>query len=71
MRDKSRYNTGIIHSIMLAVVVAAVFLAAAAPSFVATSAGAKKLPVYSVQRDDKCVSLTFDAAWGDVILRHG
>ena len=29
------------------------------------SAGARKLPVYCVQRDGKYVSLTFDAAWGN------
>ena len=40
-------------------------LAAAAPSFLSVLAAPRKLPVYSVQRDDKCVALTFDAAWGN------
>lgn len=30
-----------------------------------TSLATKALPIYSVQRDNKCVSLTFDAAWGN------
>lgn len=29
------------------------------------SLATKALPIYSVQRDNKCVSLTFDAAWGN------
>ena len=29
------------------------------------AATVRQLPIYSVQRDNKCVSLTFDAAWGN------
>ena len=36
--------------------------------------GARSLPVYSVERDDKKIALTFDCAWGvdatDAILAH-
>ena len=53
-----RYNRKLIRSVTLALAVAALFIAAASPSFFSASAAAKKLPVYSVQRDDKCVSLT-------------
>lgn len=28
------------------------------------AASARQLPVYSVEREDACISLTFDAAWG-------
>ena len=28
------------------------------------SASQKKLPIYSVKRDDKKISISFDAAWG-------
>ena len=59
-----RYNKGVLYSVALALTVALIFLAAAAPGAVTTSAATRKLPVYCVQRDDKCVSLTFDAAWG-------
>ena len=75
-----RYNRGLVRSVTLALAVAALFIAAATPSFFsASAASAKKLPIYSVQRDDKCVSLTFDAAWGnedtqlliDILDRYG
>ena len=45
--------------------VAAIFMIVCSPMAVRASATARKLPVYCVQRDDKCVSLTFDAAWGN------
>ena len=68
------------HAILLAALVAALFAATATPSFLSTAAAKnKKLPIYSVRRDDKCVSLTFDAAWGnedtqtliDILGRYG
>lgn len=40
------------------------------PAVVGASATKRELPVYCVERDDKVVSLTFDAGWGDVRLRH-
>ncbi|NMA79163.1 MAG: polysaccharide deacetylase family protein [Clostridiales bacterium] len=47
-------------------------------SAVNTGASAKKVPIYSVNRDDKKISITFDAAWGNSdtdelieILREG
>ena len=41
-----------------------------APAVVA-SATQRQLPIYCVQRDQKMISISFDAAWGDVILRQG
>ena len=35
------------------------------PAIVGASATTRQLPVYCVQRDDKVVSLSFDAAWGN------
>jgi hypothetical protein len=35
------------------------------PAIVGASATQRELPIYSVARDNKCVSLTFDAAWGN------
>lgn len=40
------------------------------PAVVGASASARQLPIYCVQRDQKLVSISFDAAWGDVILRQ-
>jgi len=35
------------------------------PAIVGASASSRQLPIYCVQRDNKAVSLTFDAAWGN------
>lgn len=35
------------------------------PAIVGAAATARELPIYSVQRDNKCASLSFDAAWGN------
>ncbi|MCD8254458.1 MAG: polysaccharide deacetylase family protein [Oscillospiraceae bacterium] len=52
-------------ALALASLTAAAILAAVyAPAAITASAATRKLPVYCVQRDDKAVSLTFDAAWG-------
>ncbi len=50
----------------LVLAVAAIFWVVNSPAVVGVSASAKELPIYCVQREDKTVSLTFDAAWGDV-----
>ena len=42
-----------------------IFAVVCSPAVVGASAATRKLPVYSVQRDGKYVSLTFDAAWGN------
>lgn len=66
MEEQGKYNRSFLGSVMLAVAVALLFVAAATPSFISAAAMKdRKLPVYSVERDDKCVSLTFDAAWGN------
>ena len=50
-------------------VAAAMFYVVNYPAAVGASAAARQLPIYCVQRDQKLVSISFDAAWGDVILR--
>lgn len=45
--------------------VAIIFWVVNSPAVVGASAATRKLPIYCVQRDNKCVSLTFDAAWGN------
>ena len=42
-----------------------IFAVVCSPAVVGAAAATRKLPVYSVQRDGKYVSLTFDAAWGN------
>ncbi len=43
----------------------AIFFAIFNPAVVGVSATTRLLPIYCVQRDNKAVSLTFDAAWGN------
>ena len=45
--------------------VAILFAVVCSPLAARASVAKKQLPIYCVQRDDKCVSLTFDAAWGN------
>ena len=40
------------------------------PAAVGAASTNRQLPIYCVQRDQKMVSLSFDAAWGDVRVRH-
>lgn len=39
------------------------------PAVVGAAATTRQLPIYCVQRDQKMLSISFDAAWGDVIIR--
>ena len=65
--------------IALVLAVTAIFWTVNNPAFVGVSASSRQLPIYSVQRDNKAVSLTFDAAWGnedtqqliDILDRYG
>jgi len=41
------------------------------PAIVGAAAATRELPIYCVQRDQKLVAISFDAALGDVILRQG
>ena len=66
-RTGKRKLTGICAIVLI---VAAVFMLLYSPRVVGASATERQLPIYCVQRDGKCVSLTFDAAWGDVRVRQ-
>ena len=44
---------------------AAIFYAVSYPSTVGAYATDRQLPIYCVQRDQKVVSISFDAAWGN------
>lgn len=48
---------------------AAMFYVVNHPAVIGTGATTRQLPIYCVQRDQKVVSLSFDAAWGDVRVR--
>ncbi len=51
-------------SLALVLALSALLLALQAPAAV-TAAGTRQLPIYSVERDQTMVSLSFDAAWGN------
>ena len=55
---------------LTAVLAAMIFAAVNLPAAVTTSAATRQLPIYCVDRDDNVVSISFDAAWGDVIVRQ-
>ena len=40
------------------------------PAAVSVAGSTRQLPIYCVQRDQKVVSISFDAAWGDARVRH-
>lgn len=40
------------------------------PAVVGASAATRQLPIYCVEKDYKVLSISFDAAWGDVRLRQ-
>jgi polysaccharide deacetylase family sporulation protein PdaB len=44
---------------------AGIFYVVTHPAVVGVSATQRELPIYSVKRDNRAVSLTFDAAWGN------
>ena len=54
----------ILSALSLLAVVAGIFWAVNAPALVGVAASKRQLPVYCVQRDDKQVAISFDAAWG-------
>ena len=70
MMAKLAKHKNILCGFSFLLVIVLIFLVSGSPAIVSTSLAAKKLPVYCVQRDDNYASLTFDAAWGDVILRQ-
>ena len=44
---------------------ALIVTAAESPAIAARASAERKIPIYCVRREDKAVSLTFDAAWGN------
>lgn len=55
--------------ILCALAACAIFAVVNHPAVVGVSATTRQLPIYSVERDQKMISISFDAAWGDGRLR--
>ena len=59
--------------------IALIFYVVSSPAIVGASASQRILPVYSVERTDKTVAISFDAGWGnedtqqllDILAAHG
>lgn len=63
---KKRHFTALCAVISAAAIFAVVN---AAPAAVSAAAAQRQLPIYCVERDQKICSISFDAAWGDGIMR--
>ena len=59
----------VIAAVTCALAAALMFWVVNHPAVVGASASTRQLPIYCVQKDYKVLSISFDAAWGDVILR--
>lgn len=64
-RKRRRPDRRILGAVGVLLAAVLIFGVVCSPAVVGATAATRKLPVYSVQRDGKYVSLTFDAAWGN------
>ena len=60
-----RRHRSTLSAIALVFAVVGIFWVVNTPALVGVSASKRSLPVYCVQRDDKTVAVSFDAAWGN------
>ena len=60
-----RRHGAVLQALMMLAAVGLIFWAVSTPAVVGVSAAKRELPVYCVQRDEKIVALSFDAAWGN------
>ena len=79
IRTFFRKNRRLVSGLGMILAVLLIFWSVSSPAIVGVSASQRSLPVYSVERGDKCLSLSFDAAWGnedtqtliDILSGHG
>ncbi|MFR0796704.1 MAG: hypothetical protein ACLSHG_10810 [Oscillospiraceae bacterium] len=65
VRQAVRKHRKLLSVCAMVLAIALMFWAVNNPAIVGVSAAKRVLPIYSVQRDDRVVSLSFDAAWGN------
>ena len=65
IRSFLQRNRRLASGLGLLAIVLLIFWAVSSPVIVGVSASKRSLPVYSVERGDKMVALSFDAAWGN------
>ena len=79
LRTFFRNHRRLVSGLGMLLAILLIFWSVSSPSIVGVSASQRSLPVYSVERDDKYISLSFDAAWGnedtqnliDILSSHG
>ncbi len=62
---KIKSRKAVVSGVALVLFVALIFWTVNSPAVVGAAAGDRELPIYCVQREDKVVALSFDAAWGN------
>lgn len=60
-----RKNRRLLSGIGMLLLIVLIFVLVSSPAIVGASATSRILPVYSVEREDKIVAISFDAAWGN------
>ena len=65
IRGFVRKHSRILSGAALALAVVLIFWTVNNPAIIGASATTRQLPVYCVERSDKVVALSFDAAWGN------
>ena len=65
VRQAVRKHRKLLSVCAMVLAIALMFWAVNSPAIVGVSAAKRVLPIYCVQRDDRVVSLSFDAAWGN------
>ena len=65
IRGFVKRNRSFLSTIGFVLIIVLMFWTVNSPAIVGASASTRQLPVYCVQRDDKVVALSFDAAWGN------
>ena len=68
--EKIKNHKAVTSALALVVLTAVIFWTTNSPAVVGVSASNRQLPIYCVQRDDKTVALSFDAAWGKIGRAH-
>lgn len=63
--SKLKNRKGLVSAVALVLLVGIIFWSVNSPAIVGVSAADRQLPIYCVQREDKTVALSFDAAWGN------
>lgn len=68
LKGFTKRHRGALSGIGMILAVVLIFWTVNNSALVGASASSRQLPVYSVQRDEKVVAISFDAAWADAKL---